>query len=60
MRGLLVKLNEIEVSLSINCWFERVASAAKPADDPSRAKTDGLPWCSRVRWHPTFDASDLD
>eukprot|EP00439_Symbiodinium_sp_Y106_P001451 s6543_g1.t1 len=60
VRGLLIKLNEFEISHNINCWFERVASAANPADDPSRFKLDGFPKFNRVRWHPTFDASDLD
>ena len=60
VRGLLTRLNEFETSNGINCWFERVASAANPADDPSRSKIDGFSKFNRVRWHPTFDASDLD
>ena len=60
VRGLLVKLNDVETSLGINCWFERVASAANPADAPSRASVANLPLHCRIRWHPTFDASDLD
>ncbi|OLP77076.1 hypothetical protein AK812_SmicGene42902 [Symbiodinium microadriaticum] len=60
VRGLLVKLNDVETSLGINSWFERVASAANPADAPSRDSTADLPWFCRIRWHPTFDASDLD
>ena len=60
VRGLLVKLNDVETSRGINCWFERVASAANPADAPSRASVANLPLHCRIRWHPTFDASDLD
>ena len=60
VRGLLTRLNEFETSNGINCWFERVASAANPADAPSRFKLDGFSKFNRVRWHPTFDASDLD
>ena len=60
VRGLLVKLNDVETSLGINCWFERVASAANPPDAPSRVSVANLPLHCRIRWHPTFDASDLD
>ena len=60
VRGLLMRLNEFEESHDINCWFERVASASNPADAPSRSVDVNLPNFCRIRWHPAFDASDLD
>ncbi|CAE7247216.1 unnamed protein product, partial [Symbiodinium sp. CCMP2456] len=48
----LSKLSSFEDAKSISLWFERVESAANPADAPSRFELDGLPKSFRVRWDP--------
>ena len=58
MAAQLSKLSEFEDASCLSIWFERVASAANPADGPSRNAVADLPSWLRVAW-PVDSLADM-